>query len=137
VIDAQTGWYAVPATIKAVVLSPDDRVLLARNQRNEWELPGGWPTHEDQSTREVIRRELAEEASIEVDVGQLLHVELSNIGGHQVVIVAYRCTCRHPERVTPSDEHGELLWATQDMLSELDLFGPYDTAIRLAFAERL
>src|SRR6478735_4014435 len=75
-IDATTGWYVVPATIKAVVLSPDGCVLLARNLRGEWELPGGWPTREDETVGDVIRREVAEEASIEVDVGSLLHVEL-------------------------------------------------------------
>ena len=32
-IDAETGWYAVPATVKAVVVSPERHVLLARNDR--------------------------------------------------------------------------------------------------------
>jgi 8-oxo-dGTP diphosphatase len=136
-IDATTGWYVVPATIKAVVISPDGRVLLARNLRGEWELPGGWPTREDETVGDVIRREVAEEASIEVDVGSLLHVELAHVGGHQVVIVAYQCACRSTNNATPSDEHRALEWKTSSDLANLDLIAPYATAIQLAFGDHL
>lgn len=102
VIDAKTGWYLVPATLKAVVIR-DARVLLALNRRGEWELPGGWPTRSDGSIAQVIRRELLEEASLDVEVGPLVHAALAEVGGHQVVIVAYRCSCEPSEGLEPSD----------------------------------
>ncbi len=42
-IDRDTGWYFMATSIKGIVIDPSGRVLLGRNPRNEWELPGGWP----------------------------------------------------------------------------------------------
>lgn len=134
-LDASTGWYVVPATVKAVVVSPDRRVLLARNKRDEWELPGGWPTREDETVADVIRREVSEEAAIEVEVGPLLHAELANVGGHHVVIVIYGCSSAVPQDARPGDEHGALKWATHAETADLDLIAPYVTAIELAFRD--
>jgi 8-oxo-dGTP diphosphatase len=128
-IDASNGWYFVPATIKAVVVATDGRVLLAQNQRDEWELPGGWPTLEDDELADVVRRELREEAGIDVEVGALLHAELAVVGGHQVVIVAHRCSCPHPDGALRSEEHVSLRWFAADELRDVDLIAPYRTAI--------
>ncbi|MBA3842069.1 MAG: NUDIX hydrolase [Actinobacteria bacterium] len=132
-IDSLTGWYVVPATIKAVVLSKDGQVLLARNRRQEWELPGGWPTEADRSAADVIRREVAEEASIEVEVGPLLHAELSEVGGHQVVIVIYACRCTGHDSLRASGEHEVMAWVSRDELGAFDLIPAYATAVGFAF----
>jgi 8-oxo-dGTP diphosphatase len=132
VFDASTGWYVVPATIKGVVVDPEGRVLLARNHRDEWELPGGWPTNDDADVADVLRREIAEEASLDVTVGELLHAELAVVGGHQVVIVAYRCSCEGTS-IVQSEEHRELTWASRVDLEKLALIAPYSSAIARAF----
>jgi 8-oxo-dGTP diphosphatase len=123
VIDAATGWYAVPTTIEAVVVAPDGRVLVLRNLRGEWELPGGWPSEGDRDLAEVLRREILEEAAIEIEPGPLVHAERVLVAGEQRVAVAYRCDGSATDAARTSDEHGELRW-----------IDAYATAIRLALA---
>lgn len=129
-----SGWYVVPATVKAVVCSAQGSVLLARNERDEWELPGGWPTRDDLTLEETIEREVAEEAAITVTVHELLHAELAVIGGHQVVIVAFRCSCEGEPSPSAGDEHSELSWFPAAAVPELGLPQAYEAAIALAMA---
>jgi 8-oxo-dGTP pyrophosphatase MutT (NUDIX family) len=131
-IDAETGWYVVPATVKAVVVSPERHVLLARNHRRQWELPGGWPSADDRSADDVLRREVFEESGLHVTPGRLLHAELAVVDGSQVMIVAYLCTT-NGEAVSTSSEHTDLLWAPHDALPPLELRA-YDVAIARGLA---
>jgi 8-oxo-dGTP diphosphatase len=132
VIDAATGWYAVPATVKGVVISPARHVLLARNRRGAWELPGGWPTADDASAADVLRRELLEETGLQVEPGPLVHAELVEVDGGQVMVVAYLCSASAVE-IIESDEHTELCWASHDMMPPLELEA-YEIAVGHAFA---
>lgn len=132
-IDAETGWYAVPATLKAVVVSPRGEVLLAKNHRQQWELPGGWPTAEDHSSEDVLRREVLEESGLHVTPGPLLHAELVVVDGAQVMIVAYLCTADAQE-TSISLEHTDLIWAPHDALPPLEL-SAYDVAVARGLAE--
>lgn len=131
-IDAENGWYAVPATIKAVVVSPSREVLLARNHRNKWELPGGWPAAEDVSIEDVLRREVLEETGLHVSPAALLHAELVVVDGSQVMVVAYLChACARDLNL--SSEHIDLIWAPADALPQLEL-NAYERAISEALA---
>jgi len=131
-IDAETGWYAVPTTLKAVVVSPLREILLARNHRDQWELPGGWPAAEDVSTEDVLRREVLEETGLHVSPGPLLHAELVVVAGSQVMVVAYICFA-HAQALNLSSEHTDLIWAPADALPHLEL-DAYQRAISEASA---
>jgi len=132
-IDADTGWYIVPATLKAVVISPERHVLLARNHRRQWELPGGWPNAEDRCAADVLRREVLEESGIHVTPGRLLHAELAVVDGSQVMIVAYFCTTDE-SALSTSSEHTDLVWAPHDALPTLEL-PAYDVAVARGLAD--
>lgn len=118
--------------MKGVVCSATGSVLLARNERNEWELPGGWPTAADRTLTDTLVREIAEEAAITVSVGDLLDAELAVIGGHQVVVVAFHCSYGGEAAPRASDEHSELRWFSAEELIGLDLEGVYEKVILLA-----
>jgi len=65
---------------RAIVLDPDDRILLVRflfpTGKTFWATPGGG-IEAGESSEEAIRRELAEEAGLEgVDVGPLVWTRL-------------------------------------------------------------
>jgi len=65
---------------RAIVLDPDDRILLVRflfpTGKTFWATPGGG-IEEGESSEEAIRRELAEEAGLEgVDVGPVVWMRL-------------------------------------------------------------
>jgi ADP-ribose pyrophosphatase YjhB (NUDIX family) len=59
-----------PVSIKGVVIHAD-KVLLLRNDREEWELPGG-RLEIGETPEECVAREIAEETGWRVRVGPVL-----------------------------------------------------------------
>lgn len=72
-------------------------MLLCRNPRDEWELPGGWPDRDDRTLADTVIREVREECGIEVTVGDVVHAETLRFGDDPVVIVALVATCEVSE----------------------------------------
>jgi len=109
-----------PVSIKGVLLI-DGRVLLVKNPRNEWELPGG-RRDPGESDAETLVREFAEELCLEVAVTAPIDSYLFEvIPDRQVFIVTYGCTLAGDYNPQLSDEHtAHCLWPTQQ-LSELNL----------------
>ncbi len=109
---------SAPISIKGVLLL-DDRVLLVKNPRGEWELPGGRP-EEGEDHAKALAREFAEELSLEVRIGDQIDSYLFEvIPGRHVFIVTYGCTLASEFRPQLSDEHTEhCLWPVH-RLSEL------------------
>ncbi|GAA2496111.1 NUDIX hydrolase [Streptomyces murinus] len=97
-----------PISVKGVVLDPQGRVLLLKNERAEWELPGG-KLEGPESPEQRVETEIREESGWTASAGQLLDVWMYEpIPGRQVFIVTYGCTAidaRRPPVV--SHEHKE------------------------------
>lgn len=55
-----------PVSIKGVLVLPSDEVVLALNDRDEWELPGGRIEIGESST-ECLIREFKEELGIDIE----------------------------------------------------------------------
>jgi 8-oxo-dGTP pyrophosphatase MutT (NUDIX family) len=96
----------IPTSIKGVLIV-DGKVLLMRNARDEWELPGGRP--EIGETPEVaLVREIAEELSIAVTVGPRIDAYVFEVLPHRnVSIVTYGCTLVGEFTPQVSEEHLE------------------------------
>lgn len=109
-----------PISIKGVLLV-EDRVLLVKNPRGEWELPGGRAEAGEDHAR-TLSREFAEELSIRIEVGKQIDSYLFEVIPEcHVVIVTYGCTVFGEFNPRLSTEHTEhCLWPV-DRLSELDL----------------
>lgn len=109
-IDAATGWYATPTSVKAVVLDDTGRVLLGLNPRGEWELPGGWPDADDATLEDTARREVAEESGLDVTVDgfvtALLHRGTGGLPPVALIVVRARVVGR--TSLTTSDEHSRM-----------------------------
>jgi 8-oxo-dGTP pyrophosphatase MutT (NUDIX family) len=80
-----------PISVKGVVVRAE-KVLLLKNERDEWELPGG-RLEAGETPEQCVAREIEEETSWQVTTGPLLDVWLYDIAqaGRQVVIVTYGC----------------------------------------------
>lgn len=113
-------WLHYPTSIKGVLLL-DGRVLLVKNSRDEWELPGG-RIDADEDQAQTLSREFAEELSIDVAMAaQIDSYLLEVIPGRHVFIVTYGCTLVGAFRPAISEEHTEhCLWPVS-RLSELKL----------------
>jgi 8-oxo-dGTP pyrophosphatase MutT (NUDIX family) len=83
--------YRGVVSIKGVVLSAD-KVVLLRNDRGEWELPGG-TLELGETPEECLAREIAEELGLVIRVGPLVDVWLFEhiIPDAHVFIVTYGC----------------------------------------------
>lgn len=120
-IEEGTGFYAVPSSVKVVVLAAGNagrKVLLGLNDRGEWELPGGWPDKQDATLADTAAREVLEESGIVLDNDPVLvGAELfSPVPGRQVTLVCLATRLDTAEAPTSSSEHKEVRWFGVDAL---------------------
>ncbi len=125
-----------PVSVKAA-LRCGDRWVLLRNERNEWELPGGRVDASDRSLADVVRRECREELGIDVQVGRLIDAYLFEvIAGRGVTIICFEATApaQAAERITTSDEHTAVGLFSIGELDKLALPSGYRNALHRAAA---
>jgi ADP-ribose pyrophosphatase YjhB (NUDIX family) len=80
-----------PLSVKGVCLDEAGRVLVCRNWRRGWELPGGRP-HLGEDLDACLAREVREETGVEVTVRDLVAgYPFEVLPGRWVDIVAYGC----------------------------------------------
>jgi 8-oxo-dGTP pyrophosphatase MutT (NUDIX family) len=93
-----------PVSVKGVVFL-EGRAVLLRNEREEWELPGGRLEAGEEPARCLVR-EMAEELALEVSVETILDCWRYDIQGRaEVVIVTYGCRLLGEGRIRISAEH--------------------------------
>lgn len=121
-----------PVSVKAVLLDRDSRVVLLKNEREEWELPGGKLEPGEQPT-DVVEREIEEELGIRATCGAILDSWLFEVvAGREVLIVTYLAEARSFERLQCSDEHTAVGWFTPAELERLPMPEGYRASIRRA-----
>ena len=96
-----------PVSVKGV-LAWEGRVVVLRNERAEWELPGGRLDATDTSPEAALRREFREELGLDVEVGPLLDSWIYDVDGKRVLIVTYACTADRPTELRHSAEHDDV-----------------------------
>jgi 8-oxo-dGTP pyrophosphatase MutT (NUDIX family) len=96
-----------PVSVKGVVVR-EGRVLLLKNERDEWELPGG-KLDLGENPRDCVAREIAEEVGWRVTTGPVLDTWLYHIRpGVDVLIVSYGCHVSTDALPVVSHEHKEV-----------------------------
>jgi len=84
-----------PISVKGIIIH-DDKVLLLKNERNEWDLPGG-KIGNDNSTIECLLREVKEETNLEVKAIEIIGTTIYNVlNWIKVFIVIYECELISP-----------------------------------------
>ncbi|GAA4419436.1 NUDIX hydrolase [Georgenia halophila] len=118
-------------SVKGVV-EHEGRFLLARNERDEWELPGG-QLEEDESPERCVVREIHEETGLTVGAGPLLDVwTFEVVPARSVLIVAYGCVLKSQPELVVSAEHLDLGLFSPEECDALRLPEGYRRAIDLA-----
>lgn len=119
-----------PVSIKGILFR-DGRACLLRNDRQEWELPGGRLELGEQPET-CLRREVREELGLDVEVREPLHTWLFEvIPDRFVFVVAYLCQERGQAATRLSDEHLDIGWFGVSELEDIPLPAGYAHAVRL------
>jgi 8-oxo-dGTP pyrophosphatase MutT (NUDIX family) len=123
------GWVV---SVKGVVFDRDE-VLLALNERQEWELPGG-QLEVRETPEQCVRREILEESNLLVEAEALVDAWVFDVGpGKQVLILAYACRLvSSPSSLKVSEEHSEVRFVPLRDVAALPLPDGYRTAIERA-----
>lgn len=126
----------IPVSVKGIVVV-DGRVLLLRNERDEWDLPGGRPDAAEAYEAAVVR-ETREEANVTVEALDHLDDWLYEVlPGRFVRILAYGCRVLDASRPVLSAEHRELRFFAPEELDGLRLHEGYRRAIDRWFARAI
>lgn len=99
----------LPISVKGVLIHRE-RVLLLRNDRGEWELPGG-RLDDGETPEEALVREIREETGLSATVTSLVDAWVFQVTPREkVLILEYACRLRGRCGVTISHEHNEHAW---------------------------
>ena len=121
--------YRFPISVKGVVLHAE-RVVLLKNERDEWELPGG-KLEPGESPEGCVIREIHEELGLPVSTGPLLDSWVYHIAaGVDVLIVTYGCYPAPFASVTHSPEHKAVGLFTLQEIQALPIPEGYKKSIR-------
>ena len=123
-----------PVSVKGVIIR-ESRVVLLRNERDEWELPGG-KLEPGESPEQCVVREIAEELGLEVSAAEILDSWVYEIASAvHVLIVTYGCVERSEREAVRSDEHQDLAWLPLPDLASARMPEGYKRSVR-CWAER-
>jgi 8-oxo-dGTP pyrophosphatase MutT (NUDIX family) len=118
-----------PVSVKGVVIR-DGKVILLRNERDEWELPGG-KLELLESPEGCLAREIAEELRLAIEPESILNSWIYTIvPGVDVLVLTYGCLESSLEEAVLSDEHKELRWFPLAEIDTLKMPEGYKASIR-------
>ena len=126
--------YCFPVSVKGVVLHAE-RVVLLKNEREEWELPGG-KLEPGESPEGCVTREIHEELGLHITTGPILDSWVYHIAaGVDVLIVTYGCYPAPFTAVAHSPEHRAVGLFTVQEVQTLPMPEGYKKSIQ-AWAEQ-
>ncbi|MGO1056959.1 NUDIX hydrolase [Crossiella sp. CA198] len=125
---------AYPVSIKGVVVR-DGKVLLLKNEREEWELPGG-RIEAGETPEQCVAREIAEETRWRVSTGPILDTWMYyiDVAEKNVFIVTYGCYPDDDAAPVLSHEHKEIGMFAELEVADLNMPAGYKRSIVTWFA---
>jgi 8-oxo-dGTP pyrophosphatase MutT (NUDIX family) len=122
--------YRFPVSVKGIVVR-NGAVVLVRNRRDEWELPGG-KLELGETLEGCLTREIEEELQLDVEPAALVDAWVYTIAPDtHVLVLTYGCTERVEREAVVSHEHTRLEWIPLADVAGLRMPEGYKTSIAL------
>ncbi len=108
-----------PVSIKAVIID-DNKVLCLKNERNEWDFPGG-KINFDEDIEECLKREVKEETNL--DIKNLKILKSFNLKFNDVPVfnVVYSAEIFCDSSIFVSHEHSEYNFFSKSEIKNLNM----------------
>ena len=108
-----------PVSVKSLVLD-DNRILLIKNERDDWDLPGG-KVEKNDSVMETLNREINEELNLEIENHKILHVDKYIFRKQEIIVVIYCSDIATDDPIKISFENLDYNFFTYRELNNLKL----------------
>lgn len=124
-----------PISVKGIIIE-EGKILLLKNERNEWDLPGG-KFNNDFSVEDCLIREVKEETNLDIIVENLLTVFVYNIQNWiDVFVLVYQCQLKNTlVEVKISGEHFDYCFFSVNQLKSLNIGQKYRKIIENALSK--
>jgi len=108
-----------PISIKAIIID-DNKVLCLKNERNEWDFPGG-KINFSEDVEESLRREVKEETNLNIKNLNILKPLNLNFNDVSVFVLLYKAeiSCDFP--ILISYEHSEYNFFSKSEIMNLNM----------------
>ncbi len=121
--------YRFPVSVKGVVIR-DGAVVLVRNERHEWELPGG-KLELAEAPDQCVTREIDEELQLTVEPVRIVDAWVYPIApGTHVLVLTYGCRETTRREASVSHEHTALRWVPLPAIDDLKMPSGYKRSIQ-------
>lgn len=128
--------FKYPVSVKGVIIY-DEQVPLLKNERDEWELPGG-KLDKGERIEDCLRREIKEELNLDCKVGQIVDAWVYNIANKvDVLIIVYHVQVASLDGIKYSSEHKELRIFDIETIPSLNIPNGYIESIRKLLKDKL
>jgi mutator protein MutT len=120
-----------PISVKGILLV-NNKIVLLKNERNEWELPGG-KIEPGETPEQCVLREIKEELGIVAMIDYLHDAWMYKVGGKvNVFIVVYLCKPQFidEKKIKSSWEHTEFGLFSQEETATLKMPEGYNDSIK-------
>jgi len=128
--------YEIPVSVKGIIFDSAGKIWLRKNSRKEWELPGG-KIDPDEQPEETVKREIMEEMSLSVKVGDIVDSFLIKIPdsideSEGVLVLIYYCKALGPTGEFEITEPGVTEFKTFSIseVEKINIWPQYKTAIK-------
>jgi len=120
-----------PVSIKGIIFI-NEKIVLLKNERNEWEPPGG-KIEPGEMPQDCVLREIKEELNLDASIDRLVDSWMYKVGGKvNVFIVIYLCKPMtiDENNIKLSFEHNEYGLFSVKEIEQLNMPGRYKNTIK-------